>query len=198
MLYFTLQFCHFYFFLNGYRVTADFLASNYLMPWSYRNSAFFPKMEAKLQQSSPPLRNPLQASFKDPPAPEGPTGASTTYSPKRLQTRQGFQCGRRAESSGILFQLVKREKNTKKTSQKWAGGRECRFPAPDRHRQPAPGDPPGSFPGSSRPRAPPAEPPHPPASVPGTKGRGAVPPQARRGSGGPRQDRSPPPAPPHL
>lgn len=69
---------------TGYRVRADFLASNYPLPWNCPNSVFFPKMEAELRQSSPPPRKPLQASLRDTPpplpAPPGHTGDSTTDS----------------------------------------------------------------------------------------------------------------------
>lgn len=42
--------------------------------------------------------------------------------------------------------------NTQNNRKKKAGRRACRFPAPNRHGQPAPGDPPGSIPCSSRSR----------------------------------------------
>lgn len=97
---FTLRFCHIYFF-KGRRVTADFLVSNYPMPWDRRNSAFFPKMEAALQPSSPRPQTP----FEDPPASHWGEDDVGTADDKPLS----FHSGRRAESSGLLFQRVKWE-----------------------------------------------------------------------------------------
>lgn len=75
-------------------MTADFLVSNYPMPGDCRDSAFFPKMEAALQPSSPRAETP----FKDHLAPKGPTGPRMMHSPRMInQSVSSAEGGQKAQ-----------------------------------------------------------------------------------------------------
>lgn len=183
--------------------------SNYPLPWNCPNSVFFPKMEAELLQSSPPPRKPLQASLRDtPPAP--PRTPEPYWGQHHgFKTSQGFQRGRQAESSGILFQLVIKGRGGStgtpqptKQPKKGLGGesgvslpRTAGGAGGSRSR-----DPPGSPRGSFHPRRPLRR--SPPASLtPNPGGRRAGEPPLPKPDGAPWQDCSLTPSlppPPHL
>lgn len=72
-------------------MTADFLVSNYPMPWNCRNSAFFPKMEAELQQSSPPPRNARPSLLQGPPpCTQGPYRDGYHEFTEKTENKTGF------------------------------------------------------------------------------------------------------------
>lgn len=157
------------------------------------NSAFFPKMEAELQQSSLPRRDPLQPSSTDPPHPTTAVGRVPRIHRRDLKTRQEFpvpEAGRKLRNT-FPVRSGKKANQTHKTTQKKGWKEKAALPCPRQTgaastRGPArlhPGLllPQGSLRRSSSPLC--------STHTPETEGRRAVPTQARRRSGGPRHDR---------
>lgn len=131
---FTLPFCHNYF-LKAVVWRQTFWWVTLRCPGTAVTPLSFLKW--KLRSSRAPHDpKPPSNLLRGPPCTQGPRWGEDHVFPADDKP-VSFQCGRRAESSGILFQRVKWEERTKKKKKKKAGGRECSFPGLD---------PPGSLP----------------------------------------------------